>query len=238
MRTAMDCDLVEVSGQMDLPLPKHTPAYPFPDGASPALARWTTSHTPLSHRAARRRDARSPPDFQHRTPMDRAATGKVAGAGELPRRAVRRLEPKEYCPMTVRWKPLLILSGLFVVVALVGVIAITMTLVPRSSAGLPEAREGGPGGRPLRRCRDPLQAGTPDRRQERRDPRGVRRAVSRLGSAAPLPKNRRPCVPSGSARWSTRSISTRRSRALGSSSSRTRWPRTWRPTRSTGPRHS
>jgi predicted Zn-dependent protease len=38
--------------------------------------------------------------------------------------------------MTVRWKPLLFLSGLFVVVALVGVIAITLTLGPRSSQGI------------------------------------------------------------------------------------------------------
>ena len=38
--------------------------------------------------------------------------------------------------MTVRWKPLLILSGLFLAVALVGVIAITMTLVPRLSQGI------------------------------------------------------------------------------------------------------
>ncbi len=37
--------------------------------------------------------------------------------------------------MTVRWKPLLILSGLFVVVALIGVCAIIMTLAPRSSQG-------------------------------------------------------------------------------------------------------
>ncbi len=37
--------------------------------------------------------------------------------------------------MTVRWKPLLILSGLFVVVALVGVVALIMTLAPRSSQG-------------------------------------------------------------------------------------------------------
>jgi tetratricopeptide (TPR) repeat protein len=50
--------------------------------------------------------------------------------------------------MTVRWKPLLILSGLFVVVALVGVIAITMTLVPRSSQGfLKLAREAQEAGR-------------------------------------------------------------------------------------------
>ncbi len=50
--------------------------------------------------------------------------------------------------MTVRWKPLLILSGLFVVVALVGVIAITMTLVPRSSQGfLKLARESREAGR-------------------------------------------------------------------------------------------
>jgi len=38
--------------------------------------------------------------------------------------------------MTVRWKPLLILSGLFLVVALVGVVAITIALVPRSSQGI------------------------------------------------------------------------------------------------------
>jgi cellulose synthase operon protein C len=50
--------------------------------------------------------------------------------------------------MTVRWKPLLILSGLFVVVALVGVIAITMGLAPRSSQGfLKLAREAHEAGR-------------------------------------------------------------------------------------------
>ena len=38
--------------------------------------------------------------------------------------------------MTVRWKPLMILSGLFLAVALVGVVAITLTLVPRSSQGI------------------------------------------------------------------------------------------------------
>jgi cellulose synthase operon protein C len=52
------------------------------------------------------------------------------------RRAVRRLEPKENCPMTVRWKPLLILSGVFVVVLLVGVVVIMLALVPRSSQGI------------------------------------------------------------------------------------------------------
>jgi tetratricopeptide (TPR) repeat protein len=35
--------------------------------------------------------------------------------------------------MTVRWKPLVFLSGLFLVVALVGVVAITLTLKPHSS---------------------------------------------------------------------------------------------------------
>lgn len=38
--------------------------------------------------------------------------------------------------MTVRWKPLLILSGMFFIVAVVGVIAMTMTLVPRSAEGV------------------------------------------------------------------------------------------------------
>ena len=50
--------------------------------------------------------------------------------------------------MTVRWKPLLFLSGLFVVVALVGVAAIVMTLVPRSSQGMMKlAREAQAAGR-------------------------------------------------------------------------------------------
>ena len=38
--------------------------------------------------------------------------------------------------MTVRWKPLLILSGIFSVVAVVGVIAIAWSLVPRSAQGV------------------------------------------------------------------------------------------------------
>lgn len=43
--------------------------------------------------------------------------------------------------MTVRWKPLLVLSGLFLVIAVIGVVAITYTLMPRGSADiLPLAR--------------------------------------------------------------------------------------------------
>jgi tetratricopeptide (TPR) repeat protein len=38
--------------------------------------------------------------------------------------------------MTVRWKPLMFLSGLFLVVALIGVVAITLTLLPRSPQGI------------------------------------------------------------------------------------------------------
>ncbi len=49
--------------------------------------------------------------------------------------------------MTVRWKPLVILSGLFLLVALIGVVAITLTLVPRSSQSF------------LRRARMALNAG-------------------------------------------------------------------------------
>lgn len=43
--------------------------------------------------------------------------------------------------MTVRWKPLLVLSGLFVVIAVVGVVAIASKLLPRGAADiLPAAR--------------------------------------------------------------------------------------------------
>jgi len=50
--------------------------------------------------------------------------------------------------MTVRWKPLLILSGLFVVVALIGVVTISSTLSPRSPQGaLKQARTARDAGR-------------------------------------------------------------------------------------------
>ena len=79
--------------------------------------------------------------------MIRIATRMVAAADWLPDRAVRCLEPKENRAMTVRWKPLVILSGLFLAVALIGVVAITLTLVPRSSQSF------------LRRARMALSAG-------------------------------------------------------------------------------
>jgi cellulose synthase operon protein C len=67
---------------------------------------------------------------------------------ESPRWSARYFELKENSPMTVRWKPLLILSGLFVVVALVGVVAITFTLSPRSSqSALKQARTAREAGR-------------------------------------------------------------------------------------------
>jgi cellulose synthase operon protein C len=68
--------------------------------------------------------------------MVRAATVLKSRTATLFRCAEPQDEPKENRPMTVRWKPLLILSGLFVAVALIGVVAITITLVPRSSEGI------------------------------------------------------------------------------------------------------
>lgn len=50
--------------------------------------------------------------------------------------------------MTVRWKPLLILSAVFSVVAVVGLIAIAWSLVPRSAQGvLKQARAAAVAGR-------------------------------------------------------------------------------------------
>ncbi len=50
--------------------------------------------------------------------------------------------------MTVRWKPLLVLSGVFSVVAVVGVIAMAWSLVPRSAQGaLKQARSAAAAGR-------------------------------------------------------------------------------------------
>src|SRR5438067_952538 len=50
--------------------------------------------------------------------------------------------------MTVRWKPLFILSGLFFVVAVLGVIAMAWTLVPKSAQGvLKQARAAAAAGR-------------------------------------------------------------------------------------------
>ncbi len=75
---------------------------------------------------------------------------------------------QESCPMTVRWKPLLILSGLFVVVALVGLMP-----SPRSWArGGPPTSSPGPGrereGEGIREGEARLSAGPEARRPERR----------------------------------------------------------------------
>ena len=72
--------------------------------------------------------------------------------------------------MTVRWKPLLILSGLFFVVAVVGVIAMAWTLVPRSATGVLKAGPGRGRRGAVRGRRDLLQAGPSVRSQERGDP--------------------------------------------------------------------
>ena len=72
--------------------------------------------------------------------------------------------------MTVRWKPLLILSGVFSVVAVVGVIAMAWSLVPRSAQGvLKQARTAAAAGR-FDDAVIYFKQAPPVRRQERRDP--------------------------------------------------------------------
>ena len=93
--------------------------------------------------------------------------------------------------MTVRWKPLLILSGLFLAVALVGVVAITVTLVPRSSQGILKRARAARAGESLRGRRDLLQASSSARGQERGRPRefaGMYRDWSRSAPAAKKPR--------------------------------------------------
>ena len=87
--------------------------------------------------------------------------------------------------MTVRWKPLFILSGLFFVVAVRR--RDRDGLDPRAEvrARCPETGPRRGRRRPVRGRRDLLQAGAPVRGQERRDPRGVRRPLPRLGKTAP-----------------------------------------------------
>jgi hypothetical protein len=78
----------------DVAPPEPSSRGPVPDDASTRVAPSIRPRKPLCPRTARRR-ARSPPDSRHRTPMGRAATGMVAGAGDPPRRAPRPLELKE-----------------------------------------------------------------------------------------------------------------------------------------------
>ena len=55
---------------------------------------------------------------------------------------------KEKSPMTVRWKPLIVLSGLFLVIAVVGLLVVTLDLVPADSGEImTTAREEWKGGR-------------------------------------------------------------------------------------------
>ena len=99
--------------------------------------------------------------------------------------------------MTVRWKPLVFLSGLFLVVGLIGVVAIILTLVPRSSQGILELGTRGPRGRALRERRDLLQASAPARGQERGDSRGIRRICIATGPSTPRPRRSRRCGTNG-----------------------------------------
>ena len=85
--------------------------------------------------------------------------------------------------MTVRWKPLVILSGLFLLVALIGVVAITLTLVPRSSQSfLRRARMAHDAGR-FEEAEIDFKQALPARRQGRHDSRRICQFLSRLGQA-------------------------------------------------------
>ena len=111
--------------------------------------------------------------------------------------------------MTVRWKPLMILSGLFLVVALVGVVAITLTLVPRSSQGI------------LRRARAAREAGRFEdaeiyyKQALQIEPKNAAiheefaGLVSRLGQAGAGRRSSRRCATNGSTSCAARSSSTR-----------------------------
>ena len=150
----MDCNLDEVSGQMMLPRPILVPSAPKSHTTSagisrsrlasclrPLFGRRSSSDCPTPRVACPRRDS----------------DGRCRGS--LPSRcAVRCLEPKEYRPMTVRWKPLVFLSGVFLIVGLIGVVAITLTLVPALVARHSEAGARGPRGRAIRKRRDLFQA--------------------------------------------------------------------------------
>ena len=51
-------------------------------------------------------------------------------------------EPEEMSPMTVRWRPLIVLSGLFLVLAIAGLLTVTLDLVPAQAEDiLPSARQ-------------------------------------------------------------------------------------------------
>ncbi len=82
--------------------------------------------------------------------------------------------------MTVRWKPLMILSGLFLVVALIGVVALTVAMMPKSSQGiLKVARAARLAGR-FQDAEIYYKQAAAGRAPQRDDTRGLRRDVRRL----------------------------------------------------------
>ena len=103
-------------------------------------------------------------------------------------------------------------------------------------AGHPQGRAGRPRGRPVQGCRDLLQAGAPGRAPQRGDPRGLRRAVSRVVRAGAGRPARGPARRAARPVEQGRQFRQGRPRDRGRTCCTTRWIRTWRWTRSTGPR--
>ena len=71
--------------------------------------------------------------------------------------------------MTVRWKPLIVLTGLFLVVAVMSLLAFAFALPGKAEDVLPKARADAEA-QSVRERRDPLPPRPPARPQERRDP--------------------------------------------------------------------
>ena len=140
--------------------------------------------------------------------------------------------------MTVRWKPLMILSGLFLVVALVGVVAITVALVPRSSQGILKvaraAREAGRFQDAEIYYKQALQI-EPSNAAIHEDFAGLYRDWARHAdgreAGGPAHRAARPPGQGGQVRQGGQG-------AAAATCCTTRWTRTSRPTRSTGPRSS
>ena len=139
--------------------------------------------------------------------------------------------------MTVRWKPLLVLSGLFLVIAVAGLVAIVFALVPRDSAEILRLARAERAAKQFEQAEIQYQRALQQDPHDAPDPRGDGGHVRRVGRAGAGPEAGRAEGPAAAVAGGGRQVPARRPWRRGASCSPRPCGTTTPPTRCTGPRN-